>query len=115
MNILPSEILYSSNLGIAGHGTNRVLEIVKLLGGTHYITGHGASNYLDHVEFEKNGVAVSYMRYEPIPWEQPIDVFTPYVSVLDLIGSVSIASAAKYLNPMAINWRTHLEDQRRND
>lgn len=38
----------AATLGIPGSSSQRVLDIVRAVGGTVYITGHGACNYLDH-------------------------------------------------------------------
>ena len=41
----PDRFLYSSKLGLIGKSSERVLDIVKYLNGSIYITGHGAKNY----------------------------------------------------------------------
>lgn len=74
-------------LGIAGTSSQRVRDIVLALGGTRYITGHGARNYLDHRLFEDAGIRVEYMDYEKRPYPQLHGEFTPYVSLLDLIAN----------------------------
>jgi hypothetical protein len=51
----------AGDFAIGGSGSVRVLELVKAVGGTDYITGHGAKNYLDHRMFEAEGISVSYM------------------------------------------------------
>lgn len=78
-------------LGIAGASSQRVCDIVKALGGTRYITGHGARNYLDHRLFEDAGIRVEYMDYQKRPYPQLHGEFTPYVSLLDLIANTGPA------------------------
>jgi len=77
----------SATLGIGGSGSNRVLEIVTALGGSIYLTGHGASHYLDHEKFDEMGVRVEYMNYANIPYPQLHGEFTPFVSALDLVAN----------------------------
>lgn len=77
----------SKQTGIGGKGSERVLEIVKVLGGAKYITGWGAKNYLDHSQFERAGIEVEYMNYEKRSYPQLHGEFTPYVSILDLIAN----------------------------
>jgi hypothetical protein len=77
------------------------------VGGTRYVTGHGAASYLDHAEFEAAGVTVEYMRYSLTPWPQGGVSFSPYVSILDLIGWTGPRAPA-YLNPSTVDWRTFL-------
>lgn len=84
----PREALWSSALGIGGQSSRRVLDVVKHVGGTHYITGHGARQYLDHALFESEGVRVEYINYQKLAYPQLHGEFTPYVSVLDLIANV---------------------------
>lgn len=76
----------SAALNVAGKGSQRVVDIVKALDGTRYITGHGALKYLDHELFEREKIEVSYMSYDCKPYPQSHHEFTPYVSSLDLIA-----------------------------
>jgi hypothetical protein len=96
-----------SKLGIPGKGSDRVLAIVKALGGTSYITGHGGRHYLQHEAFEAAGISVEYMDYRCTSYPQFHGTFTPYVSILDLIahcgpgGSSLIRSGTR-------NWRSFI-------
>lgn len=74
-------------LGVGGSSSQRVLDIVKVLGGNKYITGLGARNYLDHQLFEEAGICVEYMDYQKLPYPQLHGEFTPYVSILDLVAN----------------------------
>lgn len=76
-----------ATLGIGGSASERVLEVVRRVGGRQYITGHGAARYLDHALFERAGVEVRYMRYRLQPYAQLHGEFTPYVSGLDLVAN----------------------------
>jgi WbqC-like protein family len=78
---------FSSAMGIPGKGSQRVLDVVKFLGGTTYITGHGARNYLDHEAFEARGIKVEYINYLKSPYPQLYGPFNPFVSSLDLIAN----------------------------
>ena len=86
--------LLSSELGIGGAASQRLFDIVKALGGSVYITGHGARRYLDHDLFERNGIAVEYMKYEMQPYPQLYGAFTPFVSSLDLAANCGREGAA---------------------
>ena len=91
-------------LGIGGSSSARVLDVVQRLGGRHYITGHGASRYLDHVLFERAGVQVQYMSYQCRPYSQAHGPFTPYVSGLDLVAHCGRDGAA-WIGSPAIPWQ----------
>ncbi|MEJ6709624.1 MAG: WbqC family protein [Amylibacter sp.] len=69
--------LKSSEMGISGSSSERVLNLVKAVNGTEYITGLGAKNYLDHDLFEDAGVDVKFMDYDVLAWPQQTPEFTP--------------------------------------
>ncbi len=96
-------IVRAPDLGIGGSGSERVLNIVRALGGSEYITGHGARKYLDHAAFERVGIAVSYMQYRCLPYPQLHGPFTPSVSALDLAANCGPAGA-QYIQPATISW-----------
>ena len=104
LNVTPARILRSSTMGAPGESWRRVLDLVKAVGGTKYITGHGAAHYLDHGQFEAEGVVVEYMDYSLTPWPQDYGEFTPFVTVLDLIAARGDQSAAA-LQPSTVPWR----------
>jgi hypothetical protein len=81
-------VLDVRELCINGYGSQRVLDIVRAIGGTVYVTGHGARNYLNHGAFDKSGVQVQYMRYERHPYPQRWGEFTPFVTALDLVANL---------------------------
>ena len=101
---LPAQSHRSSDLVIAGHGSARVLDIVRHFGGTRYITGHGAAGYLDMESFESAGIAVEFIDYQVAPWPQRGNGFTPYVTALDLIATKGV-KAPDHLITRTIPWR----------
>lgn len=104
MGCLPPRVQRSSEMGVGGTASDRVLQLVQAVGGNHYITGHGALDYLDHAALNAAGIAVSYMDYAPLPWSQAHGDFSPYVTGLDLIAAAG-ASAADHLCPASVDWR----------
>ena len=111
LDILPQTILRSSDLNAKGSSSERVLNLVKSVSGTNYITAHGAAKYLDHLLFEKNNVSVEYMDYNFDKWPQEIDEFTPYLSSLDLISAVTRTEAKKRLNLDTLIWHKFINNQ----
>jgi len=101
--------LDSRHLGIAGTSSQRLRDIVLAVGGTTYITGHGARNYLDHALLEQAGIAVRYMSYQCIPYPQLHGTFTPYVTGLDLVANCGSEGASVIASP-AIDWRQFLDE-----
>ena len=97
----------SSALNIEGQSSERVYKIVRYFNGTHYITGHGAKNYLDHSLFENNGIEVDYMDYLKLPYSQLYGEFNPYVSILDIIANIG-KQGRKYIISSTKYWKEFL-------
>jgi hypothetical protein len=106
---LTSDFLKSSEMDIGGKSSERVFEIVKTLGGSTYITGHGARKYLDHDLFESNGIDVEYMNYKKNEYPQMWGGFNPHVSILDLIANTG-NRGIEYLNSDTLNWKTFINN-----
>lgn len=104
------EFMDARDLKVGGSGSDRVLSIVRALGGDTYITGHGARHYLDHEEFEANGVRVEYMDYQMLPYRQSHGEFVPYVTVLDLIAHEGKAGA-DFIQPRTKHWKEFLRNE----
>jgi hypothetical protein len=104
------QFIFSSKMKIPGQGSSRVLEIVKSLGGTEYITGHGAKNYLQHENFEVQGIRVEYVKYKKKEYPQLHGAFNPYVSALDLIANVGHAGAAMICSE-TLYWKEFLANE----
>jgi len=103
--------LRSSAIDVPSKGSARVLDLVTAVGGTRYLTGHGAAGYLDHEAFEAAGIAVEYMDYDVPAWPQCYGAFTPYVSALDMIAHIPSDARMSYIRPATLAWRNFL-DQR---
>lgn len=97
----------SSSLDVGGASSARVLDVVTKLGGSEYVTGHGARKYLDHEAFEERGVQVSYMQYGLRPYAQLHGAFTPYVSALDLVANLG-RDGRDIIQPRTVPWREFL-------
>jgi hypothetical protein len=91
-------------LNVSGSSSSRVLEVVKKINGTVYITGHGAANYLDHNHFEASNIDVRYMNYNCTPYHQAFGLFTPYVSSLDLVANLGRAGR-DFIKSETISWK----------
>lgn len=55
----------SSELGVKGGKTTRLVNICRYLGATEYLSPVGSQDYLDETEFAKYGIKVSYLYIEP--------------------------------------------------
>jgi hypothetical protein len=108
----PKTWLRSSDLRVAGSSWERVLAIVKALGGNRYVTAHGALNYLNHEEFERQGVSVEYVEYSKTEYPQLNGAFVPYISVIDPLANLG-EKAKQIIKPKTISWFDFIERKQR--
>lgn len=104
------EFFDSQELAIGGNSSRRVFDIVVKLGGTRYITGWGARNYLDHELFEQHGIRVEYMDYKLVTYPQLHGDFTPYVSALDLIANCG-ADGRELICSGTLHWKEFISHE----
>ena len=104
--VMPKNVFRASTFNLESVGSERILEISRILGATKYISGHGGFNYLDHNSFVNHGIDVEYLKYSLKPWKQIGSSFTPFVTSLDILASNSPQNLKNYLIPMTTNWKT---------
>lgn len=95
----------SSDLGVSGRASQRILDICRALGASRYVTGMGGLGYLDHAAFDDAGVAVEYMDYVRAPYPQLWGEFDPHVSALDLLANCGPDDGRAVLQPRTMTWR----------
>lgn len=108
IGVAPEKTKRSSEMNVSGTSWQRVLDLVKAVGGTAYVTGHGAARYMDHEAFERESIAVEYMDYSKTPWGNEDNFVSPYVTILDLIATEGKAARTR-LRPRTLDWRQFLE------
>ncbi len=75
----------------------RVLELLKKCGATHYISGPSAKDYLTQEMFDGIGITLEWMEYGGYPlYEQLYPPFEHAVTILDLIFNTG-KDAIKYM------------------
>lgn len=113
-NITTAKLFFESEkLEINGSGSKRVCDICNHFDAKRYITGHGASKYLDHELFDKVGIEVNYMQYEKRQYPQLHGEFTPFVSALDLVANCG-RDGADAIKSGFVNWRDFLKHNDQN-
>jgi hypothetical protein len=96
LGIKKKRFLRSSSLGITGIKTDRIINILKELGATHYITGPSAKSYLEENKFYSAGISLEYMIYDYPEYKQLYPPFESQVSILDLLFMTG-DQASKYI------------------
>lgn len=90
-----ARFLRSSDLGIEGRASARILAHCTELGADHYLTGPSARDYLDEESFAEAGVQLEYLEFDhPVYPQHRSDEFEPYLSVVDLLANVGPAAGA---------------------
>jgi hypothetical protein len=70
----------------AGTRTQRLLDICRAAGASHYLSGPSARDYFESDLFAQAGIAVEWMTYGPYPtYAQGNGAFEHEVSILDLL------------------------------
>jgi hypothetical protein len=85
LGLAGTRFVRSSALGVGGGRMERLLGILKAVGGRHYISGPSARAYVDDALLREAGVTVEYMAYDYPEYEQLHPPYDPQVSVLDLL------------------------------
>jgi hypothetical protein len=85
LGIKHTRFLRSSSLGASGARMKRLIQILKLVGATHYISGPAARDYLEEDKLAAAGISLEYMVYVYPEYAQLYPPFDPQVSVLDLM------------------------------
>jgi hypothetical protein len=81
-----AEFRRSDEFNAPGTKDDKLLAIVKAVGGTSYLSGPSARDYIVPEKFERAGVALAYMDYGGYPaYEQGAGEFEHAVTALDLL------------------------------
>lgn len=84
-----THFLRSSQLGIGGESSDRVLAHCRELGASHYLSGPAAREYLDEGSFDAAGVQLEYLAFDhPTYTQAHSSEFVPFLSVVDMLANV---------------------------
>ncbi|HRH40429.1 MAG TPA: WbqC family protein [Pyrinomonadaceae bacterium] len=86
----------SSNIPAQGQKSDRLLEILKNVGATHYISGPSAKDYIEDEKFQEAEISLEYINYNYPEYPQLYPPFDPQVSILDLLFMTG-ENAHKYI------------------
>ena len=84
---IKTPLMNSSVLDLKGSKTERLIDLLKKVDATEYLSGPLAANYLDVKQFEDNNIKLEYIKYDVKPYPQLWGEFNPNVSVLDYIAN----------------------------
>lgn len=101
----------SSQLGIPGRSTQRLVDICKRFKAKNYITGLGALKYLEYEKFERKKIDARYMNYRNRSYRQLHGEFTPYVTILDPIAHCG-KNTIDLICSDSIYWKDYIDESR---
>lgn len=84
-------LVMSETLDVEGDPTERLVKLVRAVGGTSYLSGPSASDYLDVETFRAAGLGLFYKSYDYPDYPQGPGPFVGEVTILDLIAHVGLA------------------------
>ena len=85
LGIRSTRFVRSSDLGVGGGRTERLVAILQRLGATRYLSGPSARDYLEEDRLRSEGIELEYMDYRYPDYPQLYPPFDAQVSVLDLL------------------------------
>lgn len=92
-----TRFMRSSEIPRATDGrTDRLVQILRHVGATHYISGPSAREYVEDHKFAEAGISIEYMSYGYSEYPQLFPPYDPRVSILDLLFMVG-ADALSYI------------------
>lgn len=82
---IETEFVNSKDLKTTGIKDDKLIQICKKLGGTYYLSGPAALDYINNEKFKEADIKLAYMEYDYIEYEQKFGEFDHFVSILDVI------------------------------
>jgi len=85
---IKTKIVFSSELKVKGHKNDLLINLIKKVGGTHYLAGLGGSQrYLDEKLFHQNGLNIIWQEFQSPIYPQLWGEFITNLSAIDFLFS----------------------------
>ncbi|OQW46796.1 MAG: hypothetical protein A4S09_02495 [Proteobacteria bacterium SG_bin7] len=99
---ITTQLRLSSEVNPEGVKTDRLLDIMKKFGGTHYLSGPAAKDYIQLEKFQEAKISLTYKSYSYPNYPQLHGDFVGAVTILDLMFNCGPESH-KYINTLKEN------------
>jgi hypothetical protein len=90
-------LLLASELAAVGRKNGLLVDILKKVGGIHYLTGVGAKTYLNEALFHAAGIEIIWQDFSHPIYPQLHGKFIPYLSSIDLLFNCGIEESRRIL------------------
>ena len=91
---ISSELSKNNNL----RGQDRVVDICKAVGATHYINTIGGTSLYSRASFEKKAMTLSFIQAGKFDYKQFNDSHEPYLSIIDVMMFNSLDDISKMMS-----------------
>jgi hypothetical protein len=99
---IATPIVAASELNVPGGATQRLVDLVRSVGGTRYYTGAFALDaYLEPALFDEAGIALDIQTWQSPPYPQLHGSYVPDLSIIDLLMNCGPQSRAVLLGESA--------------
>lgn len=85
---IDTKIVFSSDLNLKSKHTQKLVDIVELLGGDTYLSGDQAHDYLDSTLSLFGNIKVVFQNYKHPVYRQRYEGFLSYMSAIDALFNV---------------------------
>jgi hypothetical protein len=82
---ITTPFVLASDYHLTSSSTLRLVELIKAVGGTHYLSGVGARAYLDESLFEDSRISLIWQQFNHPVYPQLHGEFVPGLSALDFV------------------------------
>lgn len=83
---IQTDIVYASNLNVPGEATERLIHLIKAVGGTQYYSGaYALEAYLDGTALEAAGIELVLQEWQAPTYPQRFGEFIPDLAVVDIL------------------------------
>lgn len=94
-----STFVRQSELGAGGSATDLLVNLTLAVGGTSYLSGDGADDYLEPEKFPAAGLGLEFQNFNPPPYTQRAPNYVPGLSIVDALMSCGWQGTAELLKP----------------
>ena len=82
---ISTPIQLASEMHLRQEPTDRLIDICRTVGATHYLAGAGAHAYMDVVRFQESGVKLEVQEFKHPVYRQCYEPFLPGMAALDVL------------------------------
>ena len=91
------QMILAGTLDPQGRRNELLVDILKKVGATHYLSGVGAKSYFDPAPFRSAGIEVLWQEFQHPEYPQLYGPFVPFLSSIDLLFNCGISESRRIL------------------